>query len=141
MKKISSVLLLILCMFTFFSCENANDGKAPAWLRGRTWSGNVTMSFMGESETNYITFEFNDDGELYMEDIPEGVSVITSGNSKSFQISMTGSYVEEGVSVDMNATLVFTKVSNSECKLSGSVKATTSDVAMNVILSGTLYRD
>lgn len=126
-------------MLTFASCKNEVGGKAPTWLRGKTWSGNVTITSMGMSGTEYLSFTFDDEGELYTDDLPEGITVITSGNSNTFRISISGYYIEGGIRSIIDATFVFTKVNNNKCKIDGSVSATTPGAMMTASLSGSLY--
>lgn len=63
MKRFFSVLLIILCILGFSSCRNKVGAKAPAWLRGKTWSGDVTVTTMGVSETEHLSFKFDNEGE------------------------------------------------------------------------------
>lgn len=139
MKKIFSVLLLILCMLAFASCKNEVIQKAPDWLRGKIWSGEVTMTSMGMSMMEYLSFEVDDDGSMHFEDVPKDISIVTSGNSDSFRVSMTGAVVEGGIRYIVDVTYVFTRINNNICKLSGSIRNTTQGSVTSASMSGTLY--
>ena len=127
MKKISAILLVVLCVLTLSSCVSSGFEKAPSWLRGKTWTGEEIFFVDGESFPIDISFTFYDNGmfrvEDYLEEIPEGMIVSASGNSKSYQLSFVGTFVYEGVTYDIEAVYTFTKVSDNECDLNSNFKS------------------
>lgn len=139
MKKACSVVLLVLCLFVFSSCENDGFKKAPSWLAGKTWAGEVTLSMMGISQTQYMCFNFDDDGNIDMDDVPEGIKIVASGNNKQYKISMTGTISEDGTTGNIDYTLTFTKVDSDECKLDVSIKMEADGSILDGTMKGTLY--
>ena len=121
MKKVSAIILVILCVIALSSCASVGYEKAPAWLRGKTWTGFNTYDNGSESFTLDYSFTFYNDGtfriEDYFEELPEGMNVTTSGNSNTYQISFVGPFELDGVVYNIEAAYTFTKVSNNECKL------------------------
>ena len=139
MKKACSVVLLVLCLFVFSSCENDGFKKAPSWLAGKTWAGEVTLSMMGISQTQYMCFNFDDDGNIDMDDVPEGIKIVASGNNKQYKISMTGTISEDGTTGIIDYTITFTKVDSNECKINLSFKMEADGSILDGTMKGTLY--
>ena len=128
MKKISAILLVILCVLTLSSCASVGYEKAPSWLRGKTWTGVQIYTFEdGESISIDSSFTFYDNGmfrvEDYLEEIPEDMIVTASGNSKSYQLSLVGPYVFEGITYDVDVVYTFIKVSDNECDFNSNFKS------------------
>lgn len=127
MKKISAILLVILCVITLTSCASVGYEKAPSWLRGKTWTGYNTYIYEDELITEDYSFTFYNDGtfriEDHFEELPEGMIVNTSNNSNTYQINFVGPFEYEGVIENIEATFTFKKVSDNECELNSIFKS------------------
>ena len=153
MKKISAILLVILCVLALSSCASVGYEKAPSWLRGKTWTGSSSSTFEGEELIQDHSFTFYNDGEFRFEDylgyLPEDMIITASGNSNTYLVSFVGPYVQDGISFYLDITFGFKKVSNNECIFEIVSKvAVAGDSAMEtnlaldaslMVLSGTLY--
>ena len=138
MKKAFSVIFLVLCLFVFVSCENDTLQKAPAWLAGKTWAGDVTLSIMGESGTQFMSFSFDEDGNINMDELPESVKIIASGNNKQYKLSIIGTLTEGTLVGNIDYALTFTKIDSDECKLDVSIKMEASGSSISGTMQGTL---
>ena len=138
MKKACSIILLVLCLFAFASCENNTFKKAPAWLAGKTWAGDVTLNMMGASTTQYMAFNFDEDGNIYMDELPENIKVIASRNKKEYTISITGPITSGEIAGNIDCTLTFTKIDSDECKLNVFIKLEASGTSINGTMDGIL---
>lgn len=138
-KKISSVLLIVFCILAFSSCDNNGLEDLPSWLSGKTWCGNVTITTMGVSQTQFMSIDC-EDGNMNSEDIPEGLTAISSGNSQIYQIALKGMY-DDGVNVMYieDGIITFSKITNNSCKLNATLKTIAYGMNITATMSGTLY--
>ena len=131
MKKISALLLVVLCVLALSSCASVGYEKAPSWLRGKTWTGFKTYIYEGGSFTEDYSFAFHKDGTFSVEDywgsVSEDLIITTSNNANTYQITFVGPYVFEGVESNQEYVLSFTKISNNECELNVFLKDIYSD--------------
>ena len=127
MKKISAIMLVILCIITLSSCASVGYEKAPSWIKGKTWTGHKTYIYEDGTFTEDYSFTFYNDGTFRIEDhfekLPDGMIVNTSGDSNTYQINFVGPFEYEGSIDNIDATLTFTKVSDNECELYSIIKS------------------
>ena len=94
---------------------------------------------MGVSVTEFLNFDF-EDGSLNPEDIPEGLSVVSAGNSEIFQIAIKGAYNDGGTIMYLeDSVMTFTKITSNSCKLNATIRAISQGMNIAVTMSGTLY--
>ena len=144
MKKFFAILLVILCVLTLSSCVSFGSEKAPAWLRGKTWTGTETFDTEEGSVEVDCSYSFNEDGEFNFEEYlgyyPDDRIITTSGNSKSYKISIVGVTDFDGITYVSEDILIFTKISNSECEFNAIFKMSKYTGEEDTMLSGgTLY--
>lgn len=129
-KGISALLVLLLLIFV--SCTDRSDNtKAPEWMRGRTWSGEVTkttpISGSVSSQTKILSFKIDSDGNLTTEDMPKtGVVFLRNGDTYTFEYNHSES--DDGVLITVTMSFKFEKADATTCTLTGTVTEARSDI-------------
>lgn len=118
------------------------NARVPAWLGNRTWSGNVTVSNDGYSQTQYMTFTFGND-TVSSGSLPSGYKLDIHGSGNSLTMTISGSTTQSypgagSITANVSGQYSFTRQSSNKCRLSGSITSNAGSVTIRTTISGVL---
>ncbi len=148
MKTIfKSIVICALIIAAFTACNSSPNTvtgtlkeipEVASWLKG-TWKGKCTVTGAGVTETSdNMEIIVTDDGVQGLDSLFDNATVTYSSDKCIIKVS--NSYVDAGMTLTENYELVITKISDTKCSLSGSIKGTGSGTTIEITLSGTFTK-
>jgi len=148
MKTIfKSIVICALIIAAFTACNSSPSTvtgtlkeipEVASWLKG-TWKGDCTVTGAGVTETtDNMEIIVTDDGFQGLDSSYDNATVTYS--SDKCIIKSSTSNTNAGVTLTVNYELVITKINDTKCSLSGSIKGTGSGITVEQTLSGTFNK-
>ncbi|MDY5930980.1 MAG: hypothetical protein SPJ34_03010 [Candidatus Ornithospirochaeta sp.] len=126
-------LLRVSCLILIASCSDAKDTKPASWLLNKTWSGTVKTTLNDVPQESEESYSFDDKG-IKLGGM-EGAKISYLTNGDTCEVSVYASATNnEGQTGTSNIVYRFTRISETECKLEGTM---TGKIDGTVTTSGT----